>query len=216
MRPDRHVGPCYALPCHRANRRRCLCPASLLEARACQRPASPGPISMCGRGGTGRRAALRSLWPKGRGSSSLLDRTTQSWGAQPEGSPPREQPDFGAVPRLFAWADHGVQPRDAARVANQPRSRDRVSGRYFSDCRRVQAKPRTNRCSAHESGRSVRSNFAAVSVGGCRPSVTALTISGARQVIASSRDSRVRHLPWSAAILLRDLSAAVIAKARAD
>src|SRR4051794_14464384 len=29
----------------------------------------------CGRGGTGRRAALRSLWPKGRGSSSLLDRT---------------------------------------------------------------------------------------------------------------------------------------------
>src|SRR4051794_23203883 len=30
----------------------------------------------CGRGGTGRRAALRSLWPKGRGSSSLLDRTT--------------------------------------------------------------------------------------------------------------------------------------------
>ncbi len=30
---------------------------------------------MCGRGGTGRRATLRSLWPKGRGSSSLLDRT---------------------------------------------------------------------------------------------------------------------------------------------
>src|SRR5205085_3187534 len=30
----------------------------------------------CGRGGTGRRAALRSLWPKGRGSSSLLDRTS--------------------------------------------------------------------------------------------------------------------------------------------
>ena len=29
----------------------------------------------CGRGGTGRRAALRWLWPKGRGSSSLLDRT---------------------------------------------------------------------------------------------------------------------------------------------
>ena len=30
----------------------------------------------CGRGGTGRRATLRSLWAKARGSSSLLDRTT--------------------------------------------------------------------------------------------------------------------------------------------
>ena len=29
----------------------------------------------CGRGGTGRRATLRSLWAKARGSSSLLDRT---------------------------------------------------------------------------------------------------------------------------------------------
>jgi hypothetical protein len=32
----------------------------------------------CGRGGIGRRAALRSLWPKGRGSSSLLDRTIRN------------------------------------------------------------------------------------------------------------------------------------------
>ncbi len=29
----------------------------------------------CGRGGIGRRAALRSLWEQSRGSSSLLDRT---------------------------------------------------------------------------------------------------------------------------------------------
>ena len=29
----------------------------------------------CGRGGIGRRAALRSLWERSRGSSSLLDRT---------------------------------------------------------------------------------------------------------------------------------------------
>jgi hypothetical protein len=29
----------------------------------------------CGRGGTGRRAALRALWGRPRGSSSLLDRT---------------------------------------------------------------------------------------------------------------------------------------------
>ena len=34
--------------------------------------------TVCGRGGTGRRATLRSLWPQGRGSSSLLDRTNFS------------------------------------------------------------------------------------------------------------------------------------------
>src|SRR5690349_202115 len=38
---------------------------------------SAGYLMTCGRGGTGRRAALRSLWPKGRGSSSLLDRTNE-------------------------------------------------------------------------------------------------------------------------------------------
>ena len=38
----------------------------------------------CGRGGTGRRAALRSLWGKTRGSSSLLDRTKIS--LLPDGS----------------------------------------------------------------------------------------------------------------------------------
>src|SRR5207248_1222631 len=37
-------------------------------------PRSVGPPA-CGRGGIGRRAALRSLWGKLRGSSSLLDRT---------------------------------------------------------------------------------------------------------------------------------------------
>src|SRR5437868_7814373 len=51
--------------------------APLLVAAPCQEPAHPLPAIFltCGRGGTGRRAALRSLWPKGRGSSSLLDRT---------------------------------------------------------------------------------------------------------------------------------------------
>src|SRR5689334_24129615 len=39
---------------------------------------SAGFFMTCGRGGTGRRAALRSLWPKGRGSSSLLDRTIEN------------------------------------------------------------------------------------------------------------------------------------------
>ncbi len=38
----------------------------------------------CGRGGIGRRAALRSLWGNTRGSSSLLDRTTfHHWGSNP-------------------------------------------------------------------------------------------------------------------------------------
>ena len=35
------------------------------------------PFHECGRGGTGRRATLRSLWAKARGSSSLLDRTSR-------------------------------------------------------------------------------------------------------------------------------------------
>src|SRR3712207_7334053 len=58
-------------------KRHCLAPSPLLEA-----PLLPAPEAFfrgavtCGRGGTGRRAALRSLWPKGRGSSSLLDRTS--------------------------------------------------------------------------------------------------------------------------------------------
>jgi hypothetical protein len=34
-----------------------------------------GLVKMCGRGGTGRRASLRSMWANARGSSSLLDRT---------------------------------------------------------------------------------------------------------------------------------------------
>ena len=53
----------------------CIAPKALLGARSYPEPDPFGPIMMCGRGGTGRRATLRSLWPKGRGSSSLLDRT---------------------------------------------------------------------------------------------------------------------------------------------
>src|SRR5512139_3301297 len=39
------------------------------------------PFHECGRGGTGRRATLRSLWAKARGSSSLLDRTSMETNA---------------------------------------------------------------------------------------------------------------------------------------
>jgi hypothetical protein len=34
------------------------------------------PVWACGHGGIGRRATLRSLWAKARGSSSLLGRTS--------------------------------------------------------------------------------------------------------------------------------------------
>jgi hypothetical protein len=64
---------------HGTGRRHCAPVGALLEAAPCQAPhASCGAFHECGRGGTGRRAALRSLWPKGRGSSSLLDRTTHA------------------------------------------------------------------------------------------------------------------------------------------
>ena len=53
----------------------CIARKALLGARSYLVPDPFRTIMMCGRGGTGRRATLRSLWPKGRGSSSLLDRT---------------------------------------------------------------------------------------------------------------------------------------------
>ena len=53
----------------------CIPLKALLGARSYLVPDPIRTIMMCGRGGTGRRATLRSLWPKGRGSSSLLDRT---------------------------------------------------------------------------------------------------------------------------------------------
>ena len=63
----------------------CVPHTPLLRARSYPGgPAAPHianarlPFRFCGRGGTGRRATLRSLWAKARGSSSLLDRTRQS------------------------------------------------------------------------------------------------------------------------------------------
>src|SRR3546814_18722430 len=53
----------------------CIAGCALLSARSYLVPDPFRPFMMCGRGGTGRRATLRSLWPKGRGSSSILDRT---------------------------------------------------------------------------------------------------------------------------------------------
>ncbi len=73
----------------------------------CQSSAFDGdPFMTCGRGGTGRRAALRSLWPKGRGSSSLLDRTIRSG---PQGGPAQPERVIASAPRqtksnLLLWA----------------------------------------------------------------------------------------------------------------
>ena len=60
---------------------RCALPSDLLEAAPCQRRwgVIPAVFHGCGRGGTGRRATLRSLWAKARGSSSLLGRTIFPW-----------------------------------------------------------------------------------------------------------------------------------------
>ena len=69
--------------------RHCAGQTALLGAAPCQcRRSSPASLMTCGRGGTGRRAALRSLWPKGRGSSSLLDRTSMRARPDPGGLAP--------------------------------------------------------------------------------------------------------------------------------
>src|SRR5262249_22414821 len=62
-----------------SRRRPCGRPPDLLSASA-----------FCGRGGTGRRAALRSLWGQPRGRSRLLDRTNAwtSLTAARRGAPP--------------------------------------------------------------------------------------------------------------------------------
>lgn len=67
----------YLCPDAGQQQSRCACPTDLLEAAPCQgrRGSFPAVFHGCGRGGTGRRATLRSLWAKARGSSSLLDRT---------------------------------------------------------------------------------------------------------------------------------------------
>src|SRR6266404_7343676 len=75
----------------------------------------------CGRGGTGRRAALRSLWPKGRGSSSLLDRTRKSVNARSvSGRPTRFMLDLLEIRTLarLAWAGR----RDTDRPPRMDRS----------------------------------------------------------------------------------------------
>ncbi len=56
------------------NKKDCEKRQSSLLAALC-RGAKDAPPIQCGRGGIGRRAALRSLWGNSRGSSSLLDRT---------------------------------------------------------------------------------------------------------------------------------------------
>src|SRR5665213_605460 len=53
----------------------CYEPGDLVLSRAISGGRSIGAPRRRGRGGIGRRAALRSLWGKPRGSSSLLDRT---------------------------------------------------------------------------------------------------------------------------------------------
>ena len=67
-----------ALPRNFLEKESCQSRIALLKAAAYLGAGSGSTLLMCGRGGTGRRATLRSLWAKARGSSSLLDRTSQS------------------------------------------------------------------------------------------------------------------------------------------
>ena len=62
-----------------------------------------GPCRFCGRGGTGRRASLRSLWAKARGSSSLLDRTRQSAADTDPRLRAEHDGASGAVIREYIW-----------------------------------------------------------------------------------------------------------------
>ena len=67
----------------------------------------------CGRGGIGRRAALRSLWANPRGSSSLLDRTI-IW-IFPSGRLTKKNPPEMAG---FFVSDDPHMKRDRYRVGN--------------------------------------------------------------------------------------------------
>jgi len=67
-----------------------------------------------------------------------------------------------------------------------------------------QPNPSNARWSAQANGRSISCRVRAVSEAGCRPSTMAVTISGARQPIAASLPSRVRHRPLLAAMVAMD------------
>ncbi len=75
--------------------------------RAARFATSRPTVPMCGRGGIGRRATLRSLWAKARGSSSLLDRTIT-----------RTYTPCGAPSRIAGTAS-GVDPDRSAWTAKQ-------------------------------------------------------------------------------------------------
>ena len=105
----------------------CIARKALLGARSYLVPDAIRTIMMCGRGGTGRRATLRSLWPKGRGSSSLLDRTIQSCGTSKIGSnigQPRKGAPFCAV---RAPLDPHCSQRPAKPAVRKPKSVKRRS-----------------------------------------------------------------------------------------
>ena len=97
--------------------------------------------TLCGYGGSGRRAALRSLWARAREGSTPFTRTSSSalfqcgcggsgrragfrylWGRPQEGSTPFSRTStLGVAPRLLGW-----RPEEASRVApaKKPRASD--------------------------------------------------------------------------------------------
>ena len=128
----------------------------------------PAHFMTCGRGGTGRRAALRSLWPKGRGSSSLLDRTItcdmpgvrtcRGSSATERGSRRRRRwPRPAARPR--AGSSPGARPAVSARHLRRVTPR---SAPIFAAAAEAGADPQRSSCRRRRArtGRSRRSRCA--------------------------------------------------------
>ena len=95
-------------------------------------------LGTCGRGGIGRRAALRSLWGNSRGSSSLLDRT--SYNPLKNNKTQRKQGAINPFAVHFV-VQTVVQGCTTRRIAGEKMTLPRVSGaecrggRYFLNLR---------------------------------------------------------------------------------
>ena len=155
-----------------------------------------------GRGGIGRRATLRSLWAKARGSSSLLDRTRQSCSEpdfRPRAACSREAAQFCGLWRLV-HSDRGQETPEPGemRAGFRPDSLSGVSsptrrmGRWSDAQARM---PKSSSCSDQSIGNSHSSRRRQVIVFGCTPLAIALTICGLSQLRRKSLWSCFRQRP---------------------
>ena len=171
-------------------------------ARSCLGTAPARSCRFSGRGGIGRRATLRSLWAKARGSSSLLDRTRQ-FPSEPDFRPRAartpEAAQFCGLRRLV-HSDRGQETpeRGEIRAPFRPGSLSGVSsptermGRWSN----AQAwMPRSCSCSDQSIGSSHSSRRRRVIVLVWTPLNIALTIRGLSQLRRKSLWSCFRQRP---------------------